>query len=241
MDQDHAQDILSTYVETYLKEEIAAEAVTKDLGTYARFLETAARHHAQQLNISGIATEGSLKRNIVDGYFQILEDTLIGYRLPALSLGMREKEAVHPKFYFFDPGVARAAAGWVYEEMPESWLGYAFETLVLNEIRTYNSYRKKNKSLFHYTVHGSFDVDFFIEIKKKILQSPASYLGIEVKLSPTWSEKWSANLVKLHKESPKKIGRVIGIYTGKNRLSFPNIDVYPWMDFVERLWSGEFF
>jgi predicted AAA+ superfamily ATPase len=241
LEQENAPDILSAYVATYLKEEIAAEALTKNLMPYARFLETAARNHAQQLNISNIATQSSLKRNIVDSYFQILEDTLIGYRLPALELGLREKEAVHPKFYFFDPGVARAAAGWIYEDMPDSWLGFSFETIVINEIRAYNSYLKKQKNIFHYAVHGSFDVDIFIETKKKILHSSAAYLGIQVKLSPVWNQKWTQNLDKLRFEAPKKIQRTIGIYTGNKILEYGKTVIFPWMKFVELLWSGEFF
>lgn len=171
-----AADILSAYVETYLKEDIAAEAVTRQLEPFVRFLRVAAQYHDQHLNVESVARESSVKRRTVDNYFGILEDTLLGFRLPALQLNWRLKETAHPKFYFFDSGVARAASGWMRETMPDNWKGFSLESLVFNEIRAYNSYQRKERSFFHYDVAGSLDIDIMIETQRKILQRPSAYV-----------------------------------------------------------------
>jgi predicted AAA+ superfamily ATPase len=190
-----AADIRWAYVETFLVEEIAAEALTRSLEAFARFINTAAQYHGQLLNIEAIARESSVKRRSADKYLHILEDTLIGFRLPAKSLGVRAKEAAHPKFYFLDAGVARAASGWLRESVPDVWQGFSFESHVLNEIRAYNSYQKKDKNIFHYSITGSFDIDFLIETNKKFLDQKPSYIAIEVKLAKTWRSEWSKLLI----------------------------------------------
>lgn len=134
----HAADTLASYVGTYLQEEIAAEALTRNVQPFSRFLQVAARHHAQVLNVERVAQQAAIKRRTVDTYFEILEDTLLGFRLPAFRPGYRSREVAHPKFYCFDAGVARAAAGWIREEMPAKWRGFSFETLVLGELRAYD-------------------------------------------------------------------------------------------------------
>jgi uncharacterized protein len=121
-----------------LKEEIATEALTRNLELFARFLRIAAQHHAQLLNVEAIGSQAGVKRTSVDNYFQILEETLLGRRLPALRLGYRAKGASHSKFYFFDGGVGRAAAGWLGDELPDTWRGFAFESLMINEVIAYD-------------------------------------------------------------------------------------------------------
>lgn len=79
----HAADTLASYVGTYLQEEIAAEALTRDVQPFSRFLQVGARHHAQVLNVERVAQQAAIKRRTVDTYFELLEDTLLGFRLPA--------------------------------------------------------------------------------------------------------------------------------------------------------------
>ncbi len=85
----HAVETLSANVDTYLKEEIAAEAIVRQLEPFVRFLRIAAQNHAQHLNVESVAREWAVKRRTVDSYFAILEETLLGFRLPALSLKWR--------------------------------------------------------------------------------------------------------------------------------------------------------
>jgi len=238
---DSAPDMLASYVQTYLREEVAAEALTRNLEPFARFLMTAAQHHGQLLNIESIAKQAAIKRGSVDNYFRIIEDTLLGFRLPALRLGARAREVAHPKFYFFDAGVARAAAGWVREVVPEAWLGFSFETLVLNELRAYNSYKRLDKNFFHYSVTSSFDVDLLIEIKKKILQQPASYLAIEVKLAKKWQSAWTKILRNFADDKKSNVSKCFGVYLGSETLTDGNVTILNFTDFSQRLWAGEIF
>lgn len=236
-----AADTLASYVATYLKEEIAAEAMVRNLEPFARFLMTCAQHHGQLLNIEAIAREASIKRRNADNYFQILEDTLLGIRLPAIRLGIKQKEASHPKFYFFDGGVARAAAGWIRETLPDAWRGFSFEGLVLGELRAYNSYLKRDKNIFHYAVTNSFDVDFVIETTKKILQRPATYIAIEVKLAKKWRSEWTSTLKQLVEAPNSPVSRGFGIYLGAESFQDGPITVLSFHDFVSKLWAGEVF
>ena len=238
VDPQHAADTLAAYVETYLKEEIAAEALTRQLEPFARFLRVAAQYHGQRLNVESIARESSVKRRTVDNYFEILEETLIGYRLAALQLNWRRKETAHPKFYFFDAGVARAGAGWIRETMPESWRGFSFETLVLNEIRAFNSYHKKDYALFHYDVAGGFDIDIVVENQKKILQRPQSYIAIEAKLAKQWRREWSAPLIAISSDPKSRVSACYGIYLGQEIVSDGQLTILPFAEFSRRLWEG---
>lgn len=236
-----AADTLASYVETYLKEEIAAEALTRNLEPFARFLNVAAQHHAQLLNVESVAQQAAIKRRSADNYFQILDDTLLGFRLPAANLGARAREASHPKFYFFDAGVARGAAGWLRETVPDAWKGFSFEGLVLNEIRTYNSYMKKDKNIFHYTVTGSFDIDFLVEHQKKILQQPPLYTAVEVKLSRQWRPEWTDLLNHFSSDKKSKIQKCYGVYLGQETQNFGTLTVMNFQEFSQQLWSGKIF
>ena len=235
----HSADTLASYVGTYLQEEIAAEALTRAIQPFTRFLQIAARHHAQLLNVERVAQQAAVKRRTVDTYFEILEDTLLGTRLPALRLGLRAKEAAHPKFYFFDAGVARAAAGWIRETMPDEWRGFSFETLVLGELRAFNAYRRKDKRLFHYSVTGSFDVDFVVETQKKILNRPSRFIAVEAKAAAHWRPEWGGPLHTLLGHDA--VAAAYGVYLGKKPLLQGGVTVLPFREFSERLWAGEIF
>lgn len=100
-----------------------------------RVLQVAGLYNGQVLNLENLARESAVKRSTVERYFQILEDTLVASRVPAVSLGIRTKETSHPKFFLFDTGVARAAAGLAHEDVDSVWKGFAFEALVHHELR----------------------------------------------------------------------------------------------------------
>ncbi len=240
MDKENRLETLSTYVETYLKQELIEEGLIRKLEPFIRFLKISGVYNAQILNVENIARESHIGRTTVDKYFDILEDTLIGARLPALRLGLSKKELVHPKFYFFDQGVARACAGLIYEDIDNVWRGYSFETLVYNEVKAYNRYKAKNREIFYYKVSGGTEIDLLVELNKKTISKPQSLLAVEIKFSKKWDSRWSSNLNAIQKETPK-IKRSIGVYTGSEVLHQNGVTVYPFKSFIEELYNGSIF
>src|SRR3989338_2091103 len=131
-------EFLDAYVDTYLKEEIQQEALVRGLDSFYRFLDVAAVCNAQVLNMSNVARDVGVARSTVQGYFEILRDTLLGWYLPAFRPRAKVKELAHPKFYFFDCGVIRALRHETRFKMDSATAGHLFETWILNEIRYLN-------------------------------------------------------------------------------------------------------
>ncbi len=238
---DHRPQTLATYVETYLREELVAEALIRKLEPFIRFLRTAGLYNCQILNIENIARQSTVKRTTVDRYFEILEDTLIGSRLPAYRAGIKTKETTHPKFYFFDVGVARAAAGLVEESVDSMWRGFALESLMLNELRAYNKYFGRNRDISHYSVAGSYDIDFVIETRRKTLSKPAELILIEVKLGRRWDSAWAKPLNDFSTQVTSKVARRICVYLGDDHRRVGDVEVFPAVAFLEELSKGKIF
>src|SRR5262249_23476342 len=122
------RDLLEAYADNYLTQEIRAEALAKNLDAFVRFLEVAALANGQVTNIASIAPDAAVARPTVQGYFEILTDTLIGTWLPAWRPRAKVKEIAHPKFYFFDTGVVRALSRRHLDPIESSERGPLFET-----------------------------------------------------------------------------------------------------------------
>ncbi len=160
-----AQENLRSYVDIYLKEEIEAEALSRNIGGFIRFLKTAAQSNAEQLNFSNIADDVGLSSVTIKEYFKILEDTLIGAILPAYAYSERKRHKTAPKFYFFDTGVLRAIQGKVSVPLEQGTFdfGNCFETMVINEAQKISSYLRKDFQLSFLRTAGDVEVDLLIE------------------------------------------------------------------------------
>ena len=237
-DPAHREATLATYVDTYLKEEITAEALVRNLDPFVRVLEAAGLYNGQILNIENLARESAVKRTTVERYFQILEDTLLASRVPAATLGIRTKETAHPKFFLFDTGVARAAAGLVRDQADSVWKGFAFEALLHHELRGYAALAGKERPIFHYSVSGSFDVDFLVQVRPKTLSSPRQFVAIEAKLGSKVKPRWTAGLTTLLRESADRVCRGIIVYTGSDRLEADGVEIMPTELFLAELHAG---
>jgi predicted AAA+ superfamily ATPase len=130
---------LEAYVRTYLEEEIRQEGLTRNLSAFARFLEAASFSQGSVLSISSVARECHVERKVVESYFSILEDLMIGYRIPIFSKKAKRRLTVHPKFYFFDVGVYRTLRPMGPLDAPEEVDGIALKTLFLQELIALNS------------------------------------------------------------------------------------------------------
>lgn len=240
-DQKNAIHFLHSYFGTYIKEEIREEGLIRKIEPFLRFLEIAGILNGQQVNSSNISREAKIARSTVDIYFSILEDTLVGHFLPAYSAQLKVQEQEHPKFYWFDGGVARAAAGLLGENLDGDWLGRSLETFIFHELRSYNSYFKKFKGLFYYRTKSGVEVDFIIETKKKSSNHPAEIILIEVKYSKKWKGEYEQGMRSVIESKKIKIKHAIGLYMGDFPLDRGEIQIFPVNDFVKRLNNGEFF
>ncbi len=150
LDPGNAIDTLSAYVHTYIKEEIREEGIVRKVDPFPRFLHIAGQLNGQQLNRENVAPDALVPRSRVDGYFAILDDTLLARLLPAYRPQVKVREQAHPKLYWFDAGVARAAAGLLRDPIDSVWRGFALETVILHELRTYNHNAGKERPIAFY-------------------------------------------------------------------------------------------
>lgn len=232
---------LRTYVSTYLKEEIQLEGAVRKLDPFIRFLEVAAVLNGQIINASEIAREAKVSRPNIDGYFSILTDTLIGTFIQAFQPRAKVKELDHPKFYFFDSGVARATANFLDETPDKEWLGYSFETMILHELRMRNHISHQDRKIMYYKVQSGREVDFVIEIKKGSLRSIPEVILLETKYSKTWKPEWEKEINELANSPKLKVKAAYGIYCGTDILKRDQITVLPVQIFLQKLHEGKIF
>ncbi len=133
-------ETLAAYAQLYLKEEVQAEALVRNLPGFARFLPVAALFHGEVVNVAGIARDAGAARTTVSDYLEILEDTLLAFRLPAFEAKLRVRERRHPKLYWADAGLPRAMKRQLGPPTAEE-RGHLFEGWVASLLRAYRDYR----------------------------------------------------------------------------------------------------
>ncbi len=172
---DSPRETLHAYVQLYLREEIKGEALVRNLPGFARFLPVAGLFHGQLVNVAGIARDAGVARTTVEGYLGVLEDTLLVRRLPAYQARLRVRERKHPKLYWVDPGVARAAKGAQGPVSPEE-VGPLLEGWVHTLLCTYIAERELADELAYWAPAESakLEVDF-------VLRRGAELCAVEVK------------------------------------------------------------
>lgn len=234
-------DTLSAYVHTYIREEIKEEGLLRKTEPFLRFLEIAALMNGQELNRENIAREAHVPRSTVDVYFSILEDTLLGHFLPAYRPEAKVREKAHPKFYWFDPGVARGAANRLYDPVDPSWEGRALETYLFHELRVFNHVRNKHRRIFYYQTGAGSEIDFLIEKARRTSTSKPRVVCLEVKRAGRWKREWEKPIRSLRDSGAVIVEKMLGIYCGKEPLTFDGFEVLPVEGFLEKLNAGEVF
>ena len=225
----HAVGALDAYVTNYIREEIQQEALVRNLDSFARFLEVASLMNGQIVNVAGIARDAAVARPTVQGYFATLVDTLIGFWLPAWRRRAKVKEVASPKFYLFDPGVARALAGRLNEPLDGAERGFLLETWVLHELRAATSFQNAGGQLHYWRTPNGTEVDF-------IWTRAQRAVGIEVKAAATWRSEYSASLKMLMAD--KVLNAAHGVYTGSAQLKDGPIQIWPLQRFLRELTAG---
>jgi predicted AAA+ superfamily ATPase len=223
---DPLQD-LRAYVADYLKEEIAAEAAVQNLPSFAEFLRVAALTTGELLNYTNVARETGVSAKVVRGYFQILEDTLLGFRVSPWRRAKNRRLIEAEKFYLFDVGVANYLARRAPRAgTPE--FGKAFEQYLLMELKAYQAYVRPELDLYFWRTSSGLEVDF-------ILGDMA--VGLEIKASTRVHDADGKGLRALRAEYPLKRALIIAREKEPRRLA-SGLEVLPWPCFLEQLWSG---
>lgn len=218
---------LSAYIALYLKEEVQMEGLVRNIGDFARFLETMSFSHGSTLNLNNIARECNVSRKIVENYISILEDLLIGYKLFVFTKRAKRETIHHPKFYFFDAGVYYHLRPKGPLDNTDEMAGMALEGLVLQHLKAWCDYSSNTdaKCYFWRTVGGS-EVDF-------IVYGENCFKAIEVKNAKQVFSKDLRSLKEFHKDYPE--AELILLYRGKEKRLIDNILCLPVETFLLEL------
>lgn len=153
---------LSAYIDVYLKEEIKEEALVRNLNAFQRFLEAAALTDGEMVNNNNIAQDCGVSATTVSAYFDILEDTLIGYRIPAFTKTVKRRLVQAPRFYFFDIGIVNHLLHRQGLVRGSADYGHAFEHLIVQELKAYLAYTHSNEQLTYWRTYTGIEVDLVI-------------------------------------------------------------------------------
>jgi len=223
---DDPRATLETYVQLYLREEIRAEALVRNLPGFVRFLPVAALFHGQAVNVSSIARDTGAARTTVAGYIGILEDTLLAWRLEAFEARLRVRERKHPKLYWIDPGLVRAVKRQLGPVAAEE-RGALLEGWIHTLLRVYGQERRLFEDVYYWSPLQArgIEVDF-------LLRRGHELLAVEVKAAQSHSRSQLAGL-KAIAGLPGIVRRIL-VYGGSHRLEVADgVEVWPVQHFLK--------
>lgn len=220
---------LRAYIADYLKEEIAAQAAVQQIPAFSDFLRVAAITSSELINYTNIARETGVSQKTVRQYFQILEDTFLGFRIPAWQKSQNRRLITTEKFYLFDVGVANFLARRK-PQLGSAEFGKALEHYLLMELKTYQAYKNPEVPLSFWRTSSGQEVDFILGEKD---------LAIEVKSAKRIHPADLRALVALQEDGPVKRCVVVSL-EHEPRFLHPNIEILPWRMFIDRLWEGRY-
>ena len=192
-------DFLQTYALTYLKEEIQAEQIVRNLDPFRRFLEVAAQADGKIINYSNIARDTGTDPKTVKSYYEVLEDTLVGFYLESFHTSRRKRLKISPKFYFFDLGISRALSRQLtMKAVPQtSYYGELFERFIVLELHRQENYLNREYRLTFLRTQDDAEIDVVVERPGK----PLAF--IEIKSADQIHEEMLSGMKKFEKDFPK--------------------------------------
>lgn len=217
---------LRAYASLYLREEVQAEALVRDIGAFARFLEAISFSHGSMLNLSEVARECQVGRKTVEGYLGILEDLLLSFRVPVFSKRAQRHLVAHDKFFYFDAGVYRSLRPAGPLDRPEEIEGMALEGLVAQHLRAWASYREAGGQLYYWRTKSGSEVDF-------VVYGPEVFCALEVKRAARVHSTDLRALKAFREDYPE--AAVALLYMGSDRLEIDGIPCLPCEDFLRQL------
>jgi predicted AAA+ superfamily ATPase len=220
---------LDAYVGDYLREEITAEAVTRNIPGFSRFLEIAALANGKIIQFSNVARECGVSSPTVRSYYQILEDTLIGRYVPSFQKRPKRRVIQAPRFYFFDVGVVGSLTRRGRIEPGSELFGRAFEHFLLMELSAHSSYSGLNYPISYWRTASQLEVDFILGEHE---------VALEIKGTEKAQSHHLRGLLAFGDEY-KIRRRILVTHDPHPRIFEGKIEILPWKIFLEDLWGGK--
>ncbi len=230
-ESDQSKLMLDAYVSDYLKEEIALEALVRNLSSFTNFLYAASFSDTEIINFTNIASDCGVSSVTVKSYFEILQDTLLGRYLPAYTKKPKRRVIHAPKFYFSNVGVVNYLAKRNNIEMGSSYFGKAFENFIFHEICAYNSYKKRFAQINYWRLSNGVEVDFVINDLE---------VCIEVKANRNIKKEDLNHLREISIEHVVK-RKIIVCLENVGRKTNDGVEILPYQDFLDQLWCEKIF
>lgn len=228
---DNPQKRLQAYIGDYLQQEIIAEALVRNLDSFTRFLEVAAISNSEMVNYTRIASDCGVSSKTIKEYFTILEETLVGMFVPAYTKVIKRKVQVAPKFYYFDVGLTNYLLRRNNVKRGTVEYGHAFEHLIIQELVAYLDYYDSMKKLsFWHTLNNAYEVDAIIG---------EGEVAIEIKSSERIVSSHLKGLKAFKEEHP--LCKLVVVSLEERPRLFNDVEIWPAVDFLRRLWSGKIF
>lgn len=223
-EKDFAEKLLTSYSSTYLKEEIQAEALTRNLQGFTRFLNIVAESAGHILDFSKLSTKAKVARSSCVRFFEILEDTLIGYRVDVFQEAETADTIKHPKFYFFDPGVLNGLLGNFIASKDR--MGVLFEHVIIAQLKNSAMALDKRIEIFYFRTRNDVEVDFIVKWTGKIY-------AIEVK-SGTISKSDLSSL-RIFRDYFPKVHKCFAVSPAEKRRVLDNIIICDTVELLKEL------
>ena len=218
---------LATYVDTYLREEVMQEGLTRNISAFSRFLEIASFSQGSPVNASEIGREVGIDRQVIQNYFSILKDLLLAHWLPAFTKRAKRRLITSEKFYYFDAGVYQHLRPKGFLDAPSETAGAGLETLFYQSALALIAYNKLNDELFYWRTTGGIEVDF-------ILYGENTLLAFEIKHNKNIHHKMLTGLKHFKQDYP--MAKCYVLYMGEQTLHLPDgITAIPFVDALTQL------
>lgn len=217
------QEKLKAYVNLYLQEEVKAEALVRNIGEFARFLEAMAFSHGSTLNLSNISRECEVSRKTVELHLQVLIDLLLGFTIPVFDRRAKRQLTGHPKFYYFDPGVFRVLRKKGFLDQSTEIEGAALEGIVAEHLRSWIDEQIEDYDLSFWRTRSGLEVDF-------VVYGPESFTAIEVKNNAKINPADLKGLQAFHQDYPE--AKCLFLYRGKDKVKKGEILCLPVDEFL---------
>ena len=222
---DSPTEDLAAYAGDYLREEIAAEAIVRNIGAFSRFLEVAALAHGEMINFTNMASDSQVPVSTVREYYGILKDTFIAHEVPAFKGTSKRKAISTAKYYLFDIGLARHLQGRRGLAPGTAEYGNAFESFIFQEIKAFCDYHLLATPMY-WRSKSNFEVDFVFE-----------NIAVDVKAKRNVGARDMRGLRALREEGLFEHHLLVSMEPVPRRVD--NIRIIPWPDFLDAIWSGQ--